>query len=390
MFDDDDDNTIFILTLGVLAGILAVVAWWFTTSADRAFVPAPTEVAIEAPAAQYLIEVNGTNAVLTGDVASDAASDAAEAAALQAFDTVDNQLVVVGADTVSDSLAPIVTVVGTASAAVVGNVDGAFGSASWDLTNNLATEVQEPDPEPGPEPTPEPTAVPAPAPAPTAVPVPAAQYLITGDGTSAVLTGEVATERASTIAETAALRAFDSVDNQLVIVGGDTVSATLAPIVTVVGSAPAGVVTAVDGAFGVPSWVLTNNLEIVAPAATGESVVADLNDLFRLDPIQFDTGSAVIRAESEGTLDQAVALLTQVPDAEVEIGGHTDNRGSEASNQNLSQDRADSVRAYLIGGGVSESQLTAVGFGELEPIADNDTAEGRQENRRIEFSLLNG
>ena len=72
----------------------------------------------------------------------------------------------------------------------------------------------------------------------------------------------------------------------------------------------------------------------------------------------------------------------------IEIGAYTDDRGSDALNQNLSQKRAESVRSYLLGKGIAADKLTAKGYGEASPIASNDTAEGRAENRRVEFVIV--
>jgi OOP family OmpA-OmpF porin len=80
--------------------------------------------------------------------------------------------------------------------------------------------------------------------------------------------------------------------------------------------------------------------------------------------------------------------LTSNPDARVAIEGHTDAQGDEASNLALSESRAEAVRDYLVSQGIAADRLETAGFGESRPIASNDTAEGRAENRRIEFRLL--
>jgi len=80
--------------------------------------------------------------------------------------------------------------------------------------------------------------------------------------------------------------------------------------------------------------------------------------------------------------------LTQ-PELNVEIQGHTDSIGSAAYNLNLSQRRADAVKAYLISQGVNASTLTAKGYGKTKPISSNETAEGRAQNRRVEFEVSN-
>ncbi len=97
----------------------------------------------------------------------------------------------------------------------------------------------------------------------------------------------------------------------------------------------------------------------------------------------FDTDSAIIKPESYPELDRAVRLMTTNDRLSGTIEGHTDSRGSDAYNLKLSQRRADSVRQYLIDKGVPASRLDAVGKGESSPIADNATAEGRAQNRRV-------
>jgi OOP family OmpA-OmpF porin len=90
-----------------------------------------------------------------------------------------------------------------------------------------------------------------------------------------------------------------------------------------------------------------------------------------------------LTASAKDTLQQAVATLTSHPDANVEIQGHTDSVGSEKYNQALSERRANSVKAYLVAMGIAERRIKTVGFGELQPVADNKTAAGRAENRRV-------
>ncbi|MGH1362968.1 MAG: OmpA family protein [Calditrichia bacterium] len=104
-----------------------------------------------------------------------------------------------------------------------------------------------------------------------------------------------------------------------------------------------------------------------------------------LDGIVFASGKSAITSTSEAILEQAYQTLVAYPDMEVEIHGFTDSQGGARSNQRLSQRRADSVRAWLLRKGVVGNRVKAVGFGEDSPIADNKTAEGRAQNRRIEF-----
>jgi outer membrane protein OmpA-like peptidoglycan-associated protein len=107
-----------------------------------------------------------------------------------------------------------------------------------------------------------------------------------------------------------------------------------------------------------------------------------------LEGITFATGKAEITPESENTLRKALKTLTTYPDISVEIGGFTDNVGSDASNQKLSEKRANAVRDWLVRQGVDPKRITAKGYGESNPIAPNDTPEGKQKNRRIEFKRI--
>ena len=106
--------------------------------------------------------------------------------------------------------------------------------------------------------------------------------------------------------------------------------------------------------------------------------------------IQFQVGSARILSSSKPVLDEAVAVLKQYPAIRIEVSGHTDSRGSEAINMELSGKRADYVKWYLVGEGIDAGRVETVAYGPVRPIADNDTADGRAENRRIEFRLLSG
>lgn len=103
--------------------------------------------------------------------------------------------------------------------------------------------------------------------------------------------------------------------------------------------------------------------------------------------IFFDTGKSTLRSESNAELDRLVKLMKDVPKLKIEISGHTDNTGSAALNDKLSQDRAQAVVDYLKSKGVSADRMTAMGYGSSRPIASNSNAEGRQENRRTEFEI---
>ncbi|MCA9705955.1 MAG: OmpA family protein [Myxococcales bacterium] len=104
--------------------------------------------------------------------------------------------------------------------------------------------------------------------------------------------------------------------------------------------------------------------------------------------IYFDTGKATIRKNSRRMLDSAVKLLQKYPQLRIEISGHTDSKGSHDDNVKLSQDRADSVKQYMVDAGIEEGRMTTRGAGPDEPIADNGNKRGRSLNRRIEFKVI--
>ncbi len=142
---------------------------------------------------------------------------------------------------------------------------------------------------------------------------------------------------------------------------------------------PAG--TAVD-AEGCP-------IPKAAPApAPAVPPVMEIKQELILKGVNFITGSAQLTPESSSILDEVARSLEAYPDIALEIRGHTDAAGASEANRALSQRRAISVRDYLIGKGISPARLSAVGFGEDYPIADNDTAAGRALNRRVEIHRL--
>jgi len=126
-----------------------------------------------------------------------------------------------------------------------------------------------------------------------------------------------------------------------------------------------------------------------ALAALGSRFTApELVNALNLDVINFPSGSAVIPPENQAFLNKAAVAFKNAPATmSVEVGGHTDNSGDAAANLQLSEQRANAVRDYLIQQGVSPAMLTAKGYGDTRPIATNSTDEGRFRNRRIEFTV---
>ncbi|HTC01501.1 MAG TPA: OmpA family protein [Ferruginibacter sp.] len=102
----------------------------------------------------------------------------------------------------------------------------------------------------------------------------------------------------------------------------------------------------------------------------------------------FETGKSDLKPESYAPIDNLVDYLNRKTDVKIEIDGYTDDVGSEASNMTLSLARANTVRAYILMKGISPDRVSAKGFGMDDPIADNATAEGRAQNRRMEVKML--
>jgi len=105
-----------------------------------------------------------------------------------------------------------------------------------------------------------------------------------------------------------------------------------------------------------------------------------------LEGITFDVNKTTIKPESENTLMKALKTLQTYQDISVEISGHTDSDGSNKKNQKLSEGRAESVKAWLVAKGIDAGRISTKGYGEDKPISDNKTKEGKQKNRRIEFT----
>lgn len=125
--------------------------------------------------------------------------------------------------------------------------------------------------------------------------------------------------------------------------------------------------------------VVENDLYLV-PTEVGQTI--------RLNNIFFDSGKSILKPESNGELNTVVDLLNNSPKMEIEISGHTDNVGTAEANLKLSDDRAKAVKAYLDSKGIKAERVAAKGYGETKPIAPNETSEGRQTNRRVEFTIV--
>ena len=118
-------------------------------------------------------------------------------------------------------------------------------------------------------------------------------------------------------------------------------------------------------------------------------VLVDGERIVILEKVYFATGKDVILARSHPLLKQVAAVLRANPQVElVRIEGHTDDQGNDAKNLDLSQRRANNVRAFLMKEGIAEGRMEAVGYGETKPVDTNKTAKGRENNRRVGFTIL--
>ena len=135
----------------------------------------------------------------------------------------------------------------------------------------------------------------------------------------------------------------------------------------------------------------TVNLTIVEQKAMEQEITANdmwqalQKDGFMSLYINFDTNKATIKPESAGIIDQIVALMKSQPNLKLSIEGHTDSQGTPESNKTLSLNRAKAVIKAVFEGGISASRMSAVGWGQEKPVADNRTEEGRAKNRRVEI-----
>lgn len=156
------------------------------------------------------------------------------------------------------------------------------------------------------------------------------------------------------------------------------------------GAVLGGVVGAVAGNVWSKKMEAQRQAMEQATQGTGVDVVRTQDNQLKLNipnDISFTTGSAALKPELRTVLTQFAKGLSDNPTALVKVVGHTDNVGSDANNNRLSVERADSVRNLLADHGVSQARVEVAGRGEREPIASNDTAAGRAQNRRVEIFL---
>jgi outer membrane protein OmpA-like peptidoglycan-associated protein len=128
---------------------------------------------------------------------------------------------------------------------------------------------------------------------------------------------------------------------------------------------------------------LQRQIDALQAKPTDRGLIVTLGDVL------FDTGRANLKPGATSNLNRLVTFLNQYPDRTVRIEGYTDSVGGEDYNQGLSERRADSVKSYLAGQGIGSIRLSASGKGESDPVASNDSAAGREQNRRVEVIISN-
>ena len=121
----------------------------------------------------------------------------------------------------------------------------------------------------------------------------------------------------------------------------------------------------------------------VTPTDNGTAILVNLPN-----GVTFDTDSTAVKPAFRDTLDRVAQSLNEYPNSLIDVYGHTDSTGSDAYNQQLSERRAQAVASYLSSRGVAGSRIRSQGFGETQPVASNDTVEGRSANRRVEIKIV--
>lgn len=152
---------------------------------------------------------------------------------------------------------------------------------------------------------------------------------------------------------------------------------------TIIGATVGGATGAVIGRqMDKQAQEIENSVPDAKVERVGEGIVVEFDS-----NILFAFNKSDLSAEAKSNLDKLNIILGKYPDTNIELQGHTDSKGTEAYNQTLSEKRASAVSAYLASTGINQSRLTIKGFGETVPKYDNETEEGRAQNRRVEFLI---
>jgi outer membrane protein OmpA-like peptidoglycan-associated protein len=214
------------------------------------------------------------------------------------------------------------------------------------------------------------------------------------------LVGSVDSEATKTavVAKVQQLLGVDQLNNQLTV---KLATLTLAPTAEPAASVPAPATPATTVAETAPTSTAAATTATTETATTAapvpltteqQSCQDRINTVMNGKEILFETNKATIKPDSLGLLKDIAKIVNEckavLADKLIRIGGHTDNIGEDAYNQHLSQERADAVKAYLSQQGLDLGLLQAVGYGESQPLASNDTEQGRAQNRRISFDII--
>jgi OOP family OmpA-OmpF porin len=151
-----------------------------------------------------------------------------------------------------------------------------------------------------------------------------------------------------------------------------------------------GILDGLDQCADTPAGARVDSVGCPIVTSLQEQALVD-DGIIRLANLHFSSGKAEIHPDDFPVLDEVGEILVRWPMAQIEIGGHTDAQGSDEKNQLLSEQRAQAVRDYLATkfADLGAERLTVKGHGETQPVADNATPEGRAQNRRVEFKVLN-
>lgn len=145
---------------------------------------------------------------------------------------------------------------------------------------------------------------------------------------------------------------------------------------------------------GVAGGVIGNKMDKQAreidnalPGADVERVGEGIKLTLKENAVRFDTNKSTLTSTAKANLDKLVPVFQEYKDTNIQIYGYTDSDGADAYNLNLSEQRAASVKSYLSTKGISSARFTTTGMGEADPIATNETADGKSQNRRVEFAI---
>ncbi|SFA74257.1 Outer membrane protein OmpA [Flavobacterium swingsii] len=145
---------------------------------------------------------------------------------------------------------------------------------------------------------------------------------------------------------------------------------------------------------GVAGGVIGNKMDKQArkiseslPGAKVERVGEGIRLVLGENSVRFDTNKSTLTSTAKANLDKLVSVFNEYPDTDIQIYGYTDSSGADDYNMTLSQQRAASVKSYLSAKGLASSRFNTSGLGEADPIASNETAEGKSQNRRVEFAI---